>query len=52
MEGPEAKGEVRGICGAFVWLFFVKTHMWAYFDRAHLCMCLWVDENAVQLDPE
>lgn len=52
MEGPEAKGEVRCICGAFVWLFFVKRHMWAYFDRAHLCMCLWVDENAVQLDPE
>ena len=36
----------------FVWLFFVKAHMWAYFDLAHICMCFWVDENAVQLDPE
>lgn len=52
MEGPEAKGEVRRLCGAFVCLLFVKSHMRAYFDLAHICMCFWVDENAVQLDPE
>lgn len=52
MEGPEAKGEVRRVCGAFVWWFFVQTHMWVYLDLAHICMCFWVDENALQLDPE
>lgn len=52
MEGPEAKREVRGVCGAFVWFFFVKVHMWVYFDLLRICMCFWVDENAVQLAPE
>ena len=51
-ELTEAKGEVRRLCGAFVCLLFVKTHMRAYFDLAYICMCFWVDENAVQLDPE
>lgn len=43
MEGPEAKGEVRRVCGAFVWLLFVKTHMWAYFDLARsTCVSGWL----------
>lgn len=52
MGGLEAEGEVGCICGAFVWLLFVKTHMRACLDHADLCMCFWVDGNAVQLDPE
>lgn len=52
MEGPEAREEVRCVCGAFVWWFFVKTHMWACFALPQLCVCFWVEGNAVQLGPE
>lgn len=40
MGGLEAEGEVGCICGAFVWLLFVKTHMRACLDHADLSACV------------